>query len=261
MAGRPQRRVGASQLLELLPPAALVRGRVGAEEIVGADRDQQRLGRHRPEHVPPVERERAGADQILLGIVGRARREERTDRDVLRIAGADGCRGEPLVHRGQNHRQRAAARLARRCQAARVYLRVRGQDIEAPHRVPQQCARGGFAGQQHLPAGNVMLLGDGAQACQPPVGTRVVGALALPDGVEREHDVAELHQPLAAALIERVALSAVAVPHLEEDAWIGRSARLGQVEIRRDEPGPDGSRTRSSQRGTRFAPARPQYAD
>ncbi len=235
VACRAQRRVGARELRELLTAAGFVRRRIGPEEIVRADRDQQRLGRYRPQQVPPVEGERTGPNQILFGIVGRARREKRVGREILRIAGAHGCRGQAIVHRRQNHRQRAAARLAGGSQPARIHLRVRREHVQAAHGVPQLCARGGLAHQQHLASGDGVLLGRRSQAREPSIRLGVIGAFALADRVEGENHVTQLNQSLAAPLVERVALAVSAVAHLEEDAGIGRRAALRQIKIGGDE--------------------------
>lgn len=120
-------------------------------------------------------------------------------------------------------------------EAARVNLGVRGQDIQAAHGVPKERARGGLAHEEHLAAGHGVLLGGGAEAGEPTVGPGVVDTLALADGVECEHDVAELNESLAAALVEGVAFAVGAVAHLKEDAGIRRCAALGQVEIGGDE--------------------------
>ena len=234
-AGGAHHGISPRQLLKLLPPAGLIRRRVGAEEVAGAGGDQQRLRRHRPEKVPAVEPERAGAGEILLGIVGGAGREERMSGEVLGVSRADHGRGQPVVGARQHHGEGAAAGLPGGAQLSRVHLRMRGQHVQAAYGVPQLHARGGLAHQQHLPPGNRVLVIGGRQPRQPAALDGVRRALALPHGVEGQHDVAELREPLAASLVVRIPFAVVAVPHLKQNARVGRPALLRKVEIRRDD--------------------------
>src|ERR1035441_5678847 len=62
----------------------------------------------------------------------------------------------------------------------------------------------------------------------------IVGALALAEGIEGQHHVAEAGQRLARLLISVVGFAVQAVAHLEENGGEGRWRAGGQIEVGRD---------------------------
>ncbi len=230
----PQYPVDLPQFLELLPAAADVVRRVRPIEVLRAHENQQRLGGQRIENVPAIKTQRAASEEVLLGVVGRARRNEAGARHVLRVARGDhGCR-QPVVHGRQEHGERSAAGLPRRGQPLGVHQRMRGQVIQAPHRVPHLHPRRRVARQQHLPSRNAVLVIGRAKPREPTARPRVVGTLPLPHRVEGQHQESELHQPLAAPLVTLVRLPVQRVTHLKQHARIGWPAALRDVQVRGD---------------------------
>ena len=226
-----QRFVHAAQLQVLFPAVGDVAGGVGAEEVLVADADQQGLGSERVEEVPAVEAGGAAVEKILLRVVGRARRVEIGASQVLGVAARNGRRGQPVVNRHQQHGQRAAARLSRGSKPLGINQRVRGKIIETPHGIPHLKARAGVAVEQHLLAGqSVLIVGRReARALQLRVG--VIDALALAHRVEGQHQVAQTRQALAAALVTLRRLAVQRVAHLEQHARVGWFAAGGDIKV------------------------------
>jgi hypothetical protein len=111
---------------------------------------------------------------------------------------------------------------------------MRGEVVEAAHGVPDLQPRAGISHQQHLLARYGVLVVGRAQARARARGVRIVDALALAHGIEGQHQVAQLHQALAASLVGIGGLPVEGVAHLEEDTRIRRLTRRGHIEVSRN---------------------------
>ncbi len=111
MLGMAEKLVDSRELLILLAPIIQIARRIRSEEIVSADFDQQGLRSDRIQQIPAIKTNRAGTDEILLGIVGRTGRIEICARQVFGVAGGNSRRAQAVVYAGQEHGKRSAAGL------------------------------------------------------------------------------------------------------------------------------------------------------
>src|ERR1019366_5416818 len=203
-----------------------IRRRVGAERVALTHKYQQRLGGERVEQVPTVEAGRAGADEILLGVVGGAGRVEAVASEVLGVAAGNDGAGQARIDGGEEHGERGAAGLAHGSDARAVYHGKIPEHVETANRIPELEPRGAIAGEEEpAPEPGMFLVG---------VARLIVGALALAEGIKSEHDVAETDEPLARLLISVVGFSVQAMAHLEKNSGEGRLRPIRQIQVGRD---------------------------
>src|SRR5206468_9298562 len=110
----PHGLVNFPQLLKLFPSTCNVVRRVSAEKVLIAHQDQERLGSERVEQVPSIETNRAGTNEVLLGVIGRPWRVEVRAGHVLGVRALDGCGSRAVVQAGAANRGGTSARLSGR---------------------------------------------------------------------------------------------------------------------------------------------------
>ncbi len=225
MSSAPSRPVQALQPLV----GRFVAARVEVVLLLRQDDDGFRSERGEKVFVVQAQRQRLGRDLLHV-------RAEL----VLHVSpelGHETTRGRhrpALLEPTQPGRHRPATGIAGDSEVPLVHFVARHQVVEGANAVPR-APRAEALVNEHLLNASVVVLGGSRPARRLPVRVHVLHPLALADGIEDQHDVAEPRQSLAEGLIGLDRLAVRRVPARRDDSRERESSSLGNVEIRRDE--------------------------
>ena len=129
------------------------------------DGHQQRLRRERVEQVGAVDPASERRHDVLLGVVGRARRLDVGVRKILGVALGDDGDADPAVERRQELRQRPAAGLTAAADPLGIDFRARQQVVDPADAVPR-AEQAEVGAEQNEAASGVFVLARSAARAQ-----------------------------------------------------------------------------------------------